>query len=402
MAAITAGIGAAAMGIGGAMSASAQSKAAKKAAKMAKFNPFNISGPGGNVSFNGDNINTQFGANQQSFVDIFQQQAQQLAAGGSNAGFNQFANNVGNFQIPGLFQGAQQASMMTPDQAFSDFGNFSQQNAMFGQQGGMAAMAAANQFGQAQTGMNEGVAQGLMGQGFGALANGNFDQQANEQIARQRAFARPGEERAVNSKFQNLFNRGALSSTGGERQLGELALSQEMADIGRVDAGTQFGNMLAQQNRQFGMAAIQGGLGARQQDSQFNLGRAQLFANQGMNLMNFGGQQAQAGLNSQIGFSDMINARAQQRLGNANQQFGFGQQGQQQNINQLMQMFGGQMGLDQGLRDQTAMAVNASSARSGANANAASHMAQSGASPLGSFLGGIGTGMVSGFGPKPA
>lgn len=386
------------MGLGGAMSASAQSSAAKKAAKMAAFNPFNISGPGGNVQFNGQTINTSLGANQQNYADIFQNQAQGFASGGQSAGFQQFANNVGNFQLPGLFQGAQNASMMTPDQAFNQFGQFSQQNAQFGQQGGMNAMAAANQFGQAQTGINEGMAQGLFGQGMAALGNTNFDQQAAQQIARQRAFARPGEERAVNSKFQNLFNRGALSSTGGERQLGELALSQEMADIGRVDAGTQFGNMLAQQNRQFGLSAMQQGFGARAQDVQSNLGRAQMFAGAGQNLLNFGGQQAQAGLGSQINFSDMINSRAQQRLSAANQQFGFGQQASQQNINQLMQMFGGQMGLDQGLREQAALAVNASSAGSAAGANQAQIMAGTGGSPLGSFLGGAGGGLVSAFG----
>jgi hypothetical protein len=398
MAAITAAVGAVAIGVGGAMKAKSAKSAAKKAANASKFNPFNIQGAGGNVTFDGQNITQELSAGQQSFADFFGQRAAELQADPANQRFLDFANQLGNEGIPQAFAGANAASQFVPGQAFQEFGNFAGTNAAFGQAGGMNALAAANQFGQAQTGINEGVAQGLIGQGFGALGQTDFGQVSADMIARQRAFARPGEERAVNAKFQNLFNRGALSSTGGERQIGELALSQELADIQRVNQGEQFGNLLAQQNRQFGLSAIQGGLGARQQDVASNLGRAGLFAGVGQNLLGFGQQAAQQGLQSQIGFSDLINSRAQQRLSNATSLFGFGQQADQQNLNQILQMFGGQQALDQSLREQTALAGNISSQAAQANARRGQFLNQTGTSPLGSFIGGVGQGLVSGFG----
>ena len=402
MAAITAVVGAVAMGVGGAMKAKSEASAAKKAAARAKFKPFDLSGPGGSVSFDGQDISATFDPTQQQFQDIFSQNAANIAGGNAGSqGFVNFGNQVGS-NVGQQFQGAQNASFNTPDQAFQQFGNFSAQNAQFGQGAGMSALAAANQFGQAQTGQNEGAAQGLFGQGFNALNNSNFDDNVSAMIDRQRAFARPGEDRAVNSKFQNLFNRGALSSTGGERQLGELALSQELADIQRVNSGEQFGQQLTQQNRQFGLSAIQQGFGARQQDSQFNLGRANLFAQQGQQLMNFGGQQAQAGLNSAVGQSQLGNERAQQRLSNANTQFGFGQNADQQNINQLLQMFGGTSQLNSDIRNQTALAGNISAQAAAANSKSAQFLANSGQSVGGSFLSGLGQGLVSGFGPGGA
>lgn len=398
MAAVTAAV--VAVGAGAAMNAKAKKDASKQAARSSKWRGFGLSGGGGEITFGEDGqMISQQDASSQAFGDFFGSQFQNIAGGG---GFGQggidFANQQGSQSLGQTFGGAMDASFATPDQAFQQFGQFSAQNAAFGQSAGMNALASANDFGNRQFGKNEGIAQNLFGFGQNALANGNFDQQAAEQIARQRAFARPGEDRAVNSKFQSLFNKGALSSTGGARQLGELGLSQELADIQRVEAGTQFGNQLAQQNRQFGLQAMGQGLGARAQDSQFNLGRANLFSQTGQNLMGFGQNAAQQGLNSQIGLSEMLNSRGQQRFQNSQQLLGFGQQLDQGNMAQIMQMFGGNMALNQNMQNLMALSGNLSSQRSAANAKSG-QIAMSGAgSPFGSFLEGAGSAYLGGQG----
>lgn len=386
-------LGAAASGLGGFLSSSGSNDASEQAAQQAQFNPFNISGPGGNVSFNGQNISTRFDPTQQLFSQIFQGGAQDfLRQGPENQAFLNFANQVGNNAIPGLFQGAMGASQQLPAGAFQGFQDFSQQNALGAQQAGFGGLNMAQQMATGG-GMNEGIAQQLFGQGFGALNNNDFSGIAADQLARSRQLARPGEERAVNAKFQNLFNTGNLSATGGERQVGELALAQEQADIQRQFGADQFANQLRQQNRQFGLGSIGQGIGARGQDLQ----SAQLFGNLGQGLLGFGQQAAGQGLGAATQFSDLINSRAQQRLANANQQFGFGQQAGQQNLNQLLQMFGGSSALNQDLRNQTALAGNISGTAAGAGGNAAQYTAQTGGSGVGSLLSGFGGGLLSTF-----
>jgi hypothetical protein len=266
------------------MSSQSEKDAMQEAAAAAAFNPYNVRGGGGSATF--DPMGTiRMGDDEQSamFRNLFAQQGQNLLQGGGfGEGAINFANTQGSQMMPGMFQGALNASSLgNLGQNVDAFSQYANQNAMLGQQMGMGQMGLANQFAQRQTGINEGAAQGLFGQGFSALGNTNQDQLTSQFIDRQRAFARPGEERAVNSKFQNLYNRGILSSSGGERQIGDLAQAQEMADIQRVNAGEQFGNMVSQQNRQFGLGAIGAGFGARAQDQRFNQNAAQLFGNMG-------------------------------------------------------------------------------------------------------------------------
>lgn len=401
MAAVTAAVAVGASAVGGAMQARSQAKAAKRAAKMAEFNPFNISGAGGNVTFGPDGT-AQVSADSRTrmFQDLFAGQAQNLLSGNAfGQGVIDFASAAGTDLMPQLFGGALQASdasgLAGGVNAFSDF---SAQNALFGQGAGMNALAMASNFGQRQTGINEAQAQAMFGFGQDALANTDFSSLAAEQIARQRAFARPGEERAVNSKFQNLFNRGVLSQTGGERQIGELALSQELADIQRVNAGESFANMLQQQNRQFGLNAFGQGAQFRGMDQSFNLGAANLFANAGQNLLNFGQGAGQTALNAQIGFNELMNTRGQQRLANISQLLGFGQQMQTGNINAALGLFGANRAVNADLRQLIALGGNLGGQKSAAGAAAGNlYMQGAGNSIGGSFLSGLGSGLMSGL-----
>ncbi len=400
MAAVTAAVAVGASAVGGAMKARAQSKAAKRAAKMAQFNPYDITGAGGRVTFGPDGqAQVRDDAQMAMFREMFGTQAANLLGGNAfGQGVTNFANVAGNELMPGLFSGALDASFATPDQAFQQFGDYAATNALFGQAGGMSALAQAQDFGTRETGINEQYAQQLFGFGQEALGQTDFRDVSEAQIARQRQLARPMEERAVNSKFQNLLNRGVLSQTGGQRQVGELALAQEQADIMRVGAGEQFANMLAQQNRQFGLSAMGAGFGAREQDRLSNLQRANLFAGVGQNLLGFGQGAAQQGLASQVQFSDMINSRGQQRLANISQLLGFGQGMQQQNINAALGLFGGIRGMNADLRNLIALGGNLGGQQSAAGAQAGQFLMQGANSTGGAFLSGVGSGLMGALG----
>jgi len=388
----TALVGGVVSGLGGLLSSNSNNAAMDAASQQAAFNPWNINGAGGNVTFGPDGQasvtgDAQSQMFQQGFGNLFSQLSQ---GGGGNQGAINFGNlmgdNFGNF----FNQANQAGDPSSAVNAANQFGQFSAQNAQFGQQAGQNAFNLSNMFGTAQGGRNEGLAQAAFGRANNAFANSNFDQNASDMIARQRAFARPGEDRAVNDKFQNLFSRGALSSTGGERQLGELALSQELADIQRVNSGEAFGNQLTQQNRQFGLQNMMQGQGFRNQDDQFNAQRAGLFGQMGQNLMNFGQQSGQQGMNAMFAGNQLTNSRGQQRLQNAGQMFGFGQQANMQNMQQMLQAFGANSQGNADLRNLIALGGNLGAAGAQAGANQARYTSQTGGSPFGSFLTGFG------------
>ena len=317
--------------VGGFMSARNQKKAAQAAAAGAQFNPWNISGPGGGVNFSNGTARATDSAENAMMRGGFSDVANM---GFQNAlmGPGQVMSAMGAGAMPGAFQGAMDASQFIPSQAFGQFGNLA---------GGQAG--ALNAF------------------GMNALQNSDFSALAQDQLSRMRAQARPGEERAVNAKFQNLFNRGALSATSGERQIGELALSQEMADIQRSMNADQFANVLQQQNRNFGLGAMGQALGA-----------------------------GQAGLQSQIGFADMTNQRAQQRMQNAFQMFGMGQDTTNNAINQAMTANQGIQGINATNRANIALGANMGAAGASAGAQAGQLAMQGAHSPMGSFLGAFG------------
>lgn len=398
MAAVTAGI--VALGAGAAMNAKAKRDAGRRAWESSRWGGFDLNGGGGRISFGPDGaMHGIADSDMQMFRNLFSGMSQDIAGGG---GFGQdaidFANFGGSAALPGAFGSAMDASMQLPTGAVDAFTNFSAGNAALGQAFGANALGTAASFAGQQTGINEGIAQQLFGFGSDALNNTDFSSLAADQLSRQRAFARPGEERAVNSKFQNLFNRGALSSTSGERQLGELALTQELADIQRVNSAEGFANMLQQQNRSFGLNAFGAGLGARAQDQSFNLNAANTFGGLGLNALSFGQNAGQAGLNTQLGFSELINSRGQQRLANAQGLLGFGQQLNMGNFGQLMQLFGGIGAMNTQMQNLMALSGNLSAQRSAANAGASGFAVGSAGSPFGSFLQGIGQGMLTGGG----
>lgn len=375
--------------LGGVLSNNSQNSANSAAAEQAAFNPFNISGAGGNVNFQNGAVNATGDAQSQMFANLFGGNTQNLLSGGAgNQGTIDFANSLNFGNLFG--QAGQAGNAGGAINAANQFGQFSGINSAFGQQGGINALAQANQFGGAQTGINEGQAQGLFSAGNQALGNTDFNSIAANQLQRSRALARPQEEAAVNSKFQNLFSRGILSSTSGSNQIAKLAGQQESADIQRQQGADQFANQIQQQNRQFGLGAIGQGFQGRQQDTAGNLGRGNLFAGLGQNLLGFGQDAAGQQLGSQFNLSNLINSRGQERLANAGNIFGFGQQAQGQNFGQALSGFGVNTQINADLRNLIALGGNLGQSGAEAGAEQGRFTSQTGGSPLGSFLSGLG------------
>lgn len=397
-------IGPAIGAVGGLFSKNASDGAMSAASNQAAFNPFNISGAGGNVTFDNGQANVTGDAQSQMFQQGFGNLFSQLSSGqGGNQGMIDFGNQIGN-NMGGFFNQAN--AMSDPTSAMNAAGMFNQfanQNAQFGQQQGMNQMNLANMFGQQQGGRNEGMAQNMFGAGQQMLGNTDFSQLSADNLAATRAAARPAEERAVNSKFQNLFSRGQLGTTGGAQQLGALSQAQEQADLQRVLGSQQMGMNL--QNQQFGMGMGMMGQGQsfRGQDDQFNAQRAQMFGNMGQNMMGFGQGAGQQGMNAAFMGNELMNNRGQQRMANAGQMFGFGQGAQQQNFNQMVGSMGANSQMNADMRNLIALGGNLGSAGASAGANQAQYTAATGGSPMGGMLStlgstpGIGSAVMSGI-----
>lgn len=171
----------------------------------------------------------------------------------------------------------------------------------------------------------------------------------NNRLSLLRQQAAPQEEQAYNSLQQKLFGQGRLGSTGGANQMQAFARGLGEADLSR---------QLAAQ-----------GLGLQAQG--MNLNQA------GM-LSGLAGQNFSAALN----YNDIGANRAMQRMQNAMNLFGFGNQLQQQQMQSGIGGLTGLMGLDQNMMNSVAL---------GRNIAAPWQQAQLGSSsPLAGLLGGIG------------
>ena len=202
--------------------------------------------------------------------------------------------------------------------------------------------------------------QELLGQDFGQLRGEELD------LLRQQA--RPAEDRAVNAKFQNLFSRGQLGTTGGANQIGALASAQENADINRQLAATQTAQGVLAQNQATGQGLL--GLGQQGGALQGNMATQQLGAVQGT-----------VGAQGNLG---------QQRLANTQSLFGFGQDVRGLGIDEANQ----QLGVTGALDEMTRANLNLSGTFGGASAQAGGNVANAILSNSGSPVGGA----ISSFG----
>lgn len=356
-----------------------QAKAAEDAAEGARFNPFNVTGPGGTSSIDGQNINLQLGGAQGEISSRLLGQAG--GALNQNSPEAQRFAQIGLGGIPSLFGAAQGVQTGLPGQFNTLSGNLDRLGGLFSQAGGQGLNQA---FGSPTASP---FTQGLFGQGQELLGTqfGDVEQQA---LARSRALARPGEENATQAALDRLFSQGRLGTTGGAQVAGQLAQAQEFADIQRQQNATSFANQLRQQDRQLGQGLFSQGLQG------IGLDQAR-----GANLGGLG-----AGLFSQVpglqgtlfnaaGAVDTSNInRAQQRLANAQGLFGFGRGIEDANLQRTSNLLGVNQGLAGGLLQQAGLGLEGGAASAAAGANAGLFGQQAAFSPFGAALSGFGAG----------
>jgi hypothetical protein len=365
---VAAGIGAVGAIGGSIIQSKAADKAAKRAAAAAEFNPWNIST--GNVSAGmqtdkfGNPIDGKFQGTLTQPLASAQAAANVGVEGGLLAGPGQGA-------IDRQFQGDRfEQGTLLAGQGLNQFGQqaTAQDQLLAGQQGqlgqGLADFQQQNQQAQGLVGGTSQFAaqrgQEMLGQNFGDVRASELDL-----LRRQ---ARPGEDRAVNAKFQNLFSRGQLGTTGGANQIGALASAQENADINRQLAATQTAQGLQSMNQATGQGLL--GLGQQGGALQGNLASQNLGA-----------------IGSTVGQQGTI---GQTRMGNLQGMFGFGQDVRGLGLEESKQ----NLGISTALESENRAAINLGGTFGGAEATAGGNVANALLSNSGSPVGGA----ISSFG----
>jgi hypothetical protein len=395
---IGAGVGAA----GSVISSKNAAKAAKNAAAGAEFSPVGIRGIGGSsatVGINRDGserIQLKFGQDQEAIRDRLLADANLNAQGlgqdqvlaGQIQGATQ-DNILSDFgTLRGIGQNTGQESLLSAQ----NFARMGQQQDAFGQQGLNAAFGGPSAAGL--TGIAQQQGQSLLNQ----PGPTSFNDLAGQRLSALRSAARPGEDRAVDSKLNNLFGSGRLGTTGGVRAIGELGLQQELADQNRIINSQDFANSQQNQERQF--RQNQQGLGSQLlgqafqgvgQDQSRGLGLGQLGAGQ----LNQRGATEAARLGA-VQTGDQANlSQGQRRLASTQQLFGFGQALEDRTLDQTAQQVGITQTMDQNLLDQGRLSGSVGQAQASAGANAGALAMKGASSPFGAALQGLGSGLAS-------
>lgn len=390
--------------VGGFMNAKQSRKDAQRSADRATFSPFDSQGLFGSadITFDRDNPgrnNIRMGLNPNS-NQLFQSLQQGAQQGASQ--FPHAANELsslfgpafmaqGGGAIPGLFQN----QIMNSMQLLDETGPQTLQNLQgIGNQAGMfAGSGLSRMFGGPSA---QGLSNFAGSQGASLLGTPgaqSFNDVSAERLRLLRESARPTEERAVNSRMQQLFNTGNLGSTGGSIQMGELAQAQEQSDIQRQLEAQGFAEQLRGRDMQDVLSRMEMGSGL--------LGQA--MSGVGMD-QNFAGTQGQvgAGMFSQLpgiqqnifGNSALMDqqslSRGMNRMQSAQQLFGFGDTSSGAAFQRALQALGAGQSMEQNLRAQVALGLEGGAQAASAGSNAGALAMQGAGSPFGASLAGLG------------
>jgi hypothetical protein len=362
-----------------------------------KFRPWSISDTSlGTTTFDRKNkqvemsMSPTMGGFSSNFADI----ANQYMSGNSpTAGYQNWALNGVGGQIPGLFGGALDASQIDP----ATFARYDSQMGGLAGALGLGSGAASNYAALSMMGMAPGQAEasGMYGVGLGLLGERpqQYSDVAAQRLALLREQAAPFEQRAFNGLNQNLFNTGRMGSSGGALQTEAFARGLGQADTSRQLDSQGFAEQLYGRDLQAALARNQMGAGLMGQ------GMNGLFSGAGMGANYLNAAQSGYGMmgnifGGQFGagtmYNDLTNARAQQRLANAQDFFGFGNALSQQDLQSGQAGVQGYLGIADALQGQAQFGANMGAMGMGQASPA------SAPSPWGSFLQGLG-GAVSGM-----
>lgn len=269
---------------------------AQELAQQAQFRPYNIQGPLGAVSIEGQNINIAPTAQQQAFQEsLFGLGTGALGRAADPTLQNIFAQTPAQLQqLTQQFIGQETAlpgQAATLEQRLMGLGGEALgtgRSLLGGVSGVPSAASAITPFlrgpapttpGEALTSQAARSSLGMLAEGAGgarditgvlagaggellrgaAAEQPSFNQMATERLAALRAAARPEEERTTQAALERLFGQGRLGTTGGAQVLGELSRAQELADIQRITSAQDFAQ--TQQNVALENALRRGQLG---------------------------------------------------------------------------------------------------------------------------------------------
>lgn len=362
----------------------------RDAARDAQFRPFNVQGTSGGINFEGQNVNLTPAGTTADINNLLLRQA--LASGDANTDLARALQGAGGAGILPAFNQLQGFNALTPETALLAGQQF---QGLFGQTAA-AGSSALQEF------TNAGNLAGVTGT---ALSNADrllgaegrsFNDLAAERLSALRAGARPAEERAVDSRLNNLFASGRLGTTGGQRAIESLALAQEQADIGRqVNAmdfaqnQSNFSQQLAQRDRGLGANLLGIGLQGRQADISRALQQGAL----GGRFLDQAGRFQTGILGAAGAFDESSISQAARRLQGAQGIFGFGQDILTADTDRLLQTLGGAQSIEQQLLDMARLGGSVGQAQASAGANAGA-LRQRAGSPFGAALQGLGTGIA--------
>lgn len=362
-----------------------KNKALKKAAKAAAFNPWNVSGPGGSAFFDPKSHTASYSLDpiSQQLMNMFGGMAGQT--GQYSQGLLPFTQSMAGL-LPGLFSEAQNASQIDPSMIEQLRGVLNPEIAR--QQGAAGGLfdVAQNYLSGNGPGMDE--AGQLFDLGMGMFGR-SYQDVAADRTGALRQLAAPYEEQARNDMFSALYKKGQLAGPAGKRAFDAFGAGLGRTDLERVLAGQNLAEGIYGRDLQAGLGLTGAGMEGMFRGAGMGLDAANLGIGASVNAGNmsnmlFGGE----GM-----FSDLVNQRAMQRMGNAQGMFGFGMDMQSAELQNALAALSGYQGLINQGRGSLEMGANLGQMGAQAGANQAQYLAQR-QSPWGGILQGVGMGMM--------
>ena len=359
--------------------------------KAPKYTPYDVTSGLGTVDYTRGTkkqpgrIDMMLSPEQQALAQVYGTLSQQYLGDQTGSAYMGQAGGM----IPGLFNDQLLASGVDGGSLESYLNNLggsasSLQNIFGGAYG--AGMNALNQpaVGSSQANTMFGMGQGLMGN--------NYDSVFQNRLNLLRTQAQPFEDRAQNSFLNRQYAMGRMGSTGGQRDVQAFSEGLGRADTTRQLDAMNLSEALYGRDQAMGanlmgtgMQGLFQGFGAQTGAAQGLLG---LSGNVQQALMGLYGQ----GFGAQQGMNELVNARAQQRMANASDLFGFGQNINLSNLQTGAGLQGNQANLFQSLLNNANLGH-----QSGVGTASAQAAAMQGfqPNPLGAMLQGFGNSVLS-------
>ncbi len=359
--------------------------------KTPKYSPYDVTSGLGTVDYTKGtkrrqgSISLTLSPEQQAYAALYGGLSNKYLGDQSGSQYMQQAGGM----IPGLFNGQLAASGVD----YNSLAQYQQQmmggqNAMQGIFGGAygAGMNALNSpiVGSQQANQMFGMGQNLMGQ--------NYNDVYQNRLGLLRQQAQPFEDRAMNSFLTRQHAMGRMGSTGGQNDVQAFATGIGQADTTRQLDAMNLSEALYGRDQATGQSLMANGMQGLFQGYGAQSGAAQGFLGlggtaQGALAGMFGNQYG-----ASQGMNELVNQRAQQRMANATNLFGFGNDLNLSNLQTGQGLHGNQVNLYNQLQNNANMGHQSGVGTASAQAAAAAYYQPN---VLGSALQGFGNAVAA-------